>query len=148
MLISVLANALADSQAQIRINARVVLVVGVFREREEDEWYRQQGIERWQNAGRSILSSVRMVRNAETLADKFATGADRCAIQAHWTCGQHAIEITSLRLCCQLLCVRSPCVFVCYTQHLPLSQQHRSLPYSSGLHEVQRAELFSHFRSC
>lgn len=50
---------------------------GVFREREEDDWQRQQIIERWQNAGRSILSSVRMVRNAETLGDKFASGAER-----------------------------------------------------------------------
>ena len=46
-------------------------------EREEDEWARQEVVERWQNAGRSILSSVRMVRNAETLGDKFATGAER-----------------------------------------------------------------------
>ena len=58
-------------------SAQRVLAAGVFREREEDEWARQQVIERWQNAGRSILSSVRMVRNAETLGDKFATGAER-----------------------------------------------------------------------
>ena len=50
---------------------------GVFREREEDEWIRQQIIERWQSAGHSILSSIRMVRNAETLGDKYATGAER-----------------------------------------------------------------------
>ncbi len=54
-----------------------MLAAGVFREREADEWQRQQIIERWQNAGRSILSSVRMVRNAETLGDKYATGAER-----------------------------------------------------------------------
>ena len=51
----------------------------MFREREEDDWQRQQIVDRWQNAGRSILSSVRMVRNAETLGDKFASGADRCS---------------------------------------------------------------------
>lgn len=60
-------------------------------EREEDEWARQEVIERWQNAGRSILSSVRMVRNAETLGDKSATGAERylhtCTVlQLHCTC--------------------------------------------------------------
>ena len=52
-------------------------VAGVFREREEDEYQRQQILDRWQNAGHSILSSVRMVRNAETLGDKFASGAER-----------------------------------------------------------------------
>lgn len=52
-------------------------VAGVFREREEDDYCREQIVDRWQNAGRSILSSVRMVRNAETLGDKFASGAER-----------------------------------------------------------------------
>lgn len=55
-------------------------LAGVFREREEDEYRRLQIIDRWQNAGRSILSSVRMVRNAETLGDKFASGAERYVI--------------------------------------------------------------------
>jgi len=67
------------------------LAAGIFMEREEDEWARQEVIERWQNAGRSILSSVRMVRNAETLGDKFATGAERylhtrIVLQQHCTC--------------------------------------------------------------
>ena len=58
-------------------------VAGVFREREEDEYQRQQIVDRWQNAGHSILSSVRMVRNAETLGDKFASGAERYLIAQH-----------------------------------------------------------------
>ncbi len=69
-------------------------------EREEDEWARQEVIERWQNAGRSILSSVRMVRNAETLGDKFATGAERylhtCTVlQQHCICSVLAIPIST-----------------------------------------------------
>lgn len=56
-----------------------MVLAGVFREREEEEYQRQQIADRWQNAGHSILSSVRMVRNAETLGDKFASGAERYA---------------------------------------------------------------------
>lgn len=64
-------------QRAIHKHLSLCLFTGVFREREEDDWQRQQVVERWQNAGRSILSSVRMVRNAETLGDKFASGAER-----------------------------------------------------------------------
>lgn len=74
------------------------MAAGIFREREEDDWARQEVIERWQNAGRSILSSVRMVRNAETLGDKFATGAERylhtfIALQQHCTFFQYQASL-------------------------------------------------------
>ncbi|DBB06814.1 hypothetical protein WJX82_002835 [Trebouxia sp. C0006] len=70
---------LQGGPALSRINSEGDMEEGIFMEREEDEWARQEVIEQWQNAGRSILSSVRMVRNAETLGDKFATGAERFA---------------------------------------------------------------------
>lgn len=72
-------------------------VAGVFREREEDEFQRQQVVDRWQNAGHSILSSVRMVRNAETLGDKFASGAERYVhCTSHAICSQRVSAAVSL----------------------------------------------------
>ncbi len=78
-------------------------------EREEDEWARQEVIEQWQNAGRSILSSVRMVRNAETLGDKFATGAERylhtcIVLQQHCTCQESANPIGTFTGALSRLC--------------------------------------------
>ena len=50
---------------------------GVYQADYEEEEYRLAIAARWQAAGHSILSSVRMVRNAEVMGDKFASGADR-----------------------------------------------------------------------
>lgn len=80
----------------------------MFREREEDDYRRLQIIDRWQNAGRSILSSVRMVRNAETLGDKFASGAERyvtlgpcgSAIEVVLLLQQSVLGVTQPAICC------------------------------------------------
>ena len=50
---------------------------GIYREDLEEEERRLAVAARWQAAGQSILSSVRMVRNAEVMSDKFASGQDR-----------------------------------------------------------------------
>ena len=52
---------------------------GVYQADYEEEEYILAIAARWQAAGHSILSSVRMVRNAEVMGDKFASGADRQA---------------------------------------------------------------------
>lgn len=52
-------------------------MAGVYQEDYEEEERRLAVASRWQAAGQSILSSVRMVRNAEVMGDKFASGADR-----------------------------------------------------------------------
>ena len=55
----------------------VSMCPGVYQADYEEEEYRLAIAARWQAAGHSILSSVRMVRNAEVMGDKFASGADR-----------------------------------------------------------------------